>query len=109
MKNKATDKELGELHALVAKGFKQGLANSERAVRLLAEHGDELPDEVKAFLVDQMETSPSLLTAATKFLKDNDITCVIEDNAELSDLQKTLEAKRKRKQVGNVIPIIDEE
>ena len=40
--------------------------------------------------------SPAELTAMNNFLKQNDITCAIEDSTELSDLAKQLEDKRKR-------------
>jgi hypothetical protein len=100
---KATDKVLGELHGKLAKSMLAALAASETAARLLEDHGEELPGAVQAFLVKTADSNPALLTAVAKFLKDNSITCAIEDNDEMSELEQRLQNKKKR--VGNVIPI----
>lgn len=104
--NKATDKMLGELHGKLASVMLSALSNSERAAALLEEFRDELPEEVVKFLDNLDGASPATLTAIAKFLKDNSITCAIEDNDEMSELQERLnDKKRLRKRVGNVIPI----
>lgn len=100
---KATDKILGELHGKLAKSMLSALAASEQASALLEEYADELPGAVQAFLAKTADSNPSLLTAVAKFLKDNSITCAVEDNEEMSELEARLQSKRKR--VGNVIPI----
>lgn len=100
---KATDKVLGELHGKLAKSMLAALAASEHAANLLDEYGEELPSAVQAFLVKTADSNPALLTAVAKFLKDNSITCAIEDNDEMSELEQRLQNKKKR--VGNVIPI----
>jgi len=100
---KATDKVLGELHGKLAKSMLAALAASETAASLLEEYGEELPGAVQAFLVKTADSNPALLTAVAKFLKDNSITCAIEDNDEMSELEQRLQNKKKR--VGNVIPI----
>lgn len=100
---KATDVLLGELHGRLAKSMLQALSASESAQALLDEHDGELPESVVSFLSKTAGTNPSLLTAISKFLKDNDITCAIEDNDEMSELEERL--KNKRKRVGNVVPI----
>ena len=102
---KATDRLLGELHGRLAKSMLSALSASEQAEALLEEYQDALPDSVVSFLSKTAGTNPSLLTAISKFLKDNDITCAIEDNVEMSELEERLENKRKK--VGNVIPIHD--
>lgn len=100
---KASDKLLGELHGKLAKSMMNSLAASEQASQLLEEFGDELPGAVQTFLSKLEENSPALLTAIAKFLKDNSITCSIEDNDDMTELQKRLDGRRKR--VGNVIPM----
>jgi len=39
--------------------------------------------------------TPALLTVAARFLKDNDITCEVEESIGLSELQKALAEKKK--------------
>lgn len=102
---KATDKTLGELHGRLAKAMLSALSSSEQASSLLQEYSDELPEAVVVFLGNLSDANPSLLTAVSKFLKDNSITCAIEDNNEMSELEKRLISKRKR--IGNVIPITE--
>jgi hypothetical protein len=47
----------------------------------------------------------AILGAATKFLKDNDITCVIEDNTALSEMQKKIQERQAKRKFGNVVPL----
>ena len=44
--------------------------------------------------------SPAIIAQATKFLKDNDITCDLNDSEDLQDLERILQEKR-----GKVIQI----
>lgn len=103
-KSNATDKQLGELHGKLAKAMLKALNASDEAVFLLDEHGADLPTPVYQYLEKQAGANPALLTAVTKFLKDNSITCAVEDSTEMTDLQQRLSDK-KRRRVGNVIPI----
>lgn len=106
----ATDKELGELHKKVARQLAVQLEQADKAHRLLSRKGeDDWEEEVAEFLLTCSTASPALLTIAAKFLKDNDITCQVEDSKELSNLDKRLAAKRERKAVGNVIPLLSED
>ena len=106
----ATDKELGELHRKVARQLAVQLEQADKAQRLIAQQGEEdWEANVVEFLLTCSTASPALLTIAAKFLKDNDITCQVEDSKELSDLDKRLAAKRERKAVGNVIPLQHED
>lgn len=105
--NAATDKELSELHSKVAKVLLQKLDSVDKAILLIAKYEDELPEEVVEYLAEQSNASPALLTVVTKFLKDNDITAVVEESKELTDLEKRLQEKRKRR-VGNVSLVEDE-
>lgn len=105
----ATEKELNELHKKVARQLANQLENADIALGLLHEHRGELPENVADFLEKCSIASPALLTIAAKFLKDNDITCQVEDSKEMSDLEKRLAAKKERKAVGNVLPIHSED
>ena len=105
----ATEKELSELHRKVAKALSDKLDSADKATLLLIEFREELPEEVVEFLETQSDASPALLTVITKFLKDNDITAVVDESKELTELDQLLQKKRQRRQVGNVIPIQDEE
>ena len=105
----ATDKELAELHAKVAKAMSRALDSSDRAETLLNEYEDELPAPVVMFLEHQINANPSLLTAITKFLKDNEITAQREESTEMTELEERLQKKKSRVRVGNVVPITDEE
>lgn len=103
--SKASDKQLGELHGRLAKSMLSALEASDTAASLLDDYAEELPGPVQAFLAKHADANPALLTAISKFLKDNDITCAIEDNDELSELEEIISKKRSRKSVGNVVPI----
>lgn len=102
-KSGASENELSELHKKLAQSFSKQLDQSDRASVLLSEYGDELPEAVVSFLEDVSTVSPALLTAVAKFLKDNEITCVVEETEEMSELASILQNKR-RARVGNVIP-----
>jgi len=112
----ATEKELSVLHKKVATVLLKKLESADQATYLLAKYSDIddeeplLPEDVRDYLEKQMDASPALLTVITKFLKDNDITAVVDESKEMSDLDKALEAKRsRRKSVGNVIPLKEED
>lgn len=104
--DRATDVLLGELHGRLAKAMLAGLRKSDRAEVLLAKYQEELPEDVVEFLEDLMEVNPALLTAVTKFLKDNAITCAVEDNEELTELERQL-AERKKSIKNIKTPIYD--
>jgi hypothetical protein len=106
----ATEKELSELHSKVARQLAKQLENADTALMLLHDHRDDgLPEPVIEFLEKCSIASPALLTIAAKFLKDNDITCLVEDSKEMSDLEKRLAAKKERKAVGNVLTLLSED
>lgn len=68
--SKASTDELGLLHAAVAKILRDR--------------------------IDKDEASAADISAAIKFLKDNSITAVIEDNSALASLQEKLKKRRER-------------
>lgn len=92
---KANEKKLGDLHGILA----EVLANqvSEKVIEVDAD-GKELTIYT---------ATPALLTVASRFLKDNDITCEVGDSKGLSDLKEEL-AKRKRRSDISKISHIDE-
>jgi len=71
---RASEKELGRLHSALAQ-----------------------------VLIDNLETedgpSPSMCSIATKFLKDNEITCSISDNEDMENLQTALKEKRAKRRL----------
>ena len=102
---RATGDALGALHERLAKHMLAALQASEEALVLLQQY-PELPEPVKKYLDDRGADNPALFTSITKFLKDNNITAVIEDNSDLSELATRLKSKRKIA-VGNIIPLED--
>lgn len=106
--SKASDSQLGVLHGKLAKTMLDALEASDTAITLLEEYQDELPEAVTKFLEKHALSNPALLTTVARFLKDNSITCAIEDNEEMSDLEKTLKNKRKAS-VTNVVAMTNEE
>ena len=107
-KQNATDKQLGELHGRLAEAMLRALDASEAAAALIEEYAAEMPGAVLEYMSKQAAASPALLTAIAKFLKDNDITCAVEDSEQMTDLQRRLENKQ-RKRVGNVTHLHEDE
>lgn len=90
MEKPASSGELGGLHALVAKSFKQ-----------------RLEDDIK----DNIPTDAATLGALIKFLKDNNITADPADADNLSELRETLTEQRKvrAQRRGNVLALVKED
>lgn len=110
-KKAASEGTLGALHSKVAKIMTGALDVYDteqelylKQAEMIKEHADdpELVDKLAGMTAPQ--PNASLLSVITKFLSDNQITCVAEESAELSDLQKSLEERKKtRRKVGNVV------
>lgn len=114
-KNKATAPEqmLSALHAQIARVMKQELDVYEAAQKWYLEwDGQPVADEDADTLVfpEPPQMAPALLSAITKFLKDNSITAAPEDSEELTELEEALQKKRdgRRARVGNVVPFVQE-
>lgn len=87
----ANEKTLGDLHDKVARVLSDALDGDE-----LPEVIDEDSGEVTA-PAKRLAPSAAIIAAATKFLKDNNITCVpTEDNA-LGELQRKMEERRNKR------------
>lgn len=78
----ASDKQLGSLHAKVAAALTEQV-----------EGYTVVEDDVEKLV----RPSPALLGAAIAFLKNNNITADVEDNAALRDLGEALKARSKKK------------
>lgn len=109
-KTAASEEILGMLHAKVAKvmlGALEQIESSQKAYDdMLA---DVVQDTVDEVVSKRPELSASLISAITKFLADNKITCNPAEDEAVSGLEARLANKRKRKAVGNVIPFDTEE
>lgn len=81
MSKTASTESLAELHALVAETF-------------------------KTLVQDADLCNAAILGAATKFLKDNNITAVVEDNTALSEMQKKIQEMQARRKQRNVVPLV---
>ena len=87
---KATEGQLSALHGRVAETLINTLDQADVASGLLIKHDGELPNDVVNFLESVTQVHPSLLTVATKFLKDNNISVDAAEDGSLADLQKQL-------------------
>lgn len=95
---RATEDTLAQLHGKVAKTMIAALDQADRASSLLMKYSvteEGLPDDVRRFLEDACEVNPSLLTSATKFLKDNNISCDPAEDEDLAELQNRLKEKKR--------------
>ena len=106
-KNSATEAVMGLLHGKVASVLVKAFDNVERAQIAFEDaikSGDQ--DAVLAALGAMPEVSPAMISAATKFLADNKITCQPEDDENIGGLADRLKNKQtqKRRAVGNIVP-----
>ncbi|WP_250865859.1 hypothetical protein [Caballeronia sp. INSB1] len=65
-----------------------------------------LAETFKTLVGDAELCNAAILGAATKFLKDNNITAVVEDNSALSDMQKKIQEMQARRKQRNVVPMV---
>ncbi len=82
---KSTESELNALHGAVAKVL----------VAQITETATFTDDKGEEHILQT--ASPATISAAIKFLKDNDITTSIEDDSNMSDLAEALKAKRENR------------
>lgn len=89
--SKGKESQLSMMHGLLTRYYINRL-KAEVEVEV-----EDSADSEESDLDDLMlGLSPAELTAMNNFLKQNDITCAIEESDELSELQQQLENKRKR-------------
>lgn len=88
--SKASEDALGVLHAKVAEALTELLDAREEEV-ITAEDGELIPTGRTVPSVP-----PATLAVATKFLKDNNITCDISTNHGMQKLEELLARKQRR-------------
>lgn len=84
MTDKATEKELSGLHGIVAKTLKEQL---EAKATIIGEDGEP---------IEMSMVTPAIIAQAIKFLKDNNVTAVMEAGDDMDDLQEMLKNKPQR-------------
>ena len=98
--NAANERVLGDLHARVATVFTKVLETYEKRLDVLDNiKTEELTEEVLSMLMaaDTMP-SPAMLSAITKFLKDNEIAFDTGEIEALSATEERLTARRAKRQ-----------
>ena len=86
---KATEPKLATLHGAVAHVLTEQI--NHRAPELeFDENGHHVETGEMVY-----DCSPAVIAAAIKFLKDNQITCEVESNQEMSSLRDALSKKQK--------------
>lgn len=85
---KATENDLGALHALVAKALKA------KVISPLFVEGEAVAG------TEGLGASASDLAAAITFLKNNNITADPDQNSDLAELKTALEARRKNSKLS---------
>ena len=106
-KGAAKENTLGGLHGTLARVFQKVLEKYElnlEAVAHLRDNGD-LEDEMITVLAEIQEPNPAMLSAVSKFLKDNDIMYDTEEIDKLNAQQRRLEELKKKR--GKVVNLND--
>jgi len=85
---KSTEQELSALHGEVARVLSTQLRETITVI-------DEATGEQQELLT----ATPAVVSAAIKFLKDNDITASIEEDENLGELEEMLAAKRNKRKL----------
>jgi hypothetical protein len=107
-KGAANEKALGELHTAITSIFKRILSGYETKLSMFEQMATDASSDLGEELVSELmamsfEPSPAMLSAVTKFLKDNEVTYDSEQLDELGDLEKRLaDKKRNRPNFNNV-------
>lgn len=113
-KGAAKEESLGRLHSHLANVFTKVLEKYERGLEAL----DAIPrDEVEGDLIEALmelsEPNPAMLSAISKFLKDNDIGMDTDEVEQLNATERRLAERREaRKKAGinlSVVPHVGAE
>lgn len=107
-KKAASEDTLGELHNKVA-NVMIGILNTTEIALEAYEEASKTADVETLAVMTKPELSPSMLSAMTKFLADNSITCNPAESSSASELEHILQNKQRRKRVGNVVPLRPED
>lgn len=82
----ASENALGKLHQQLAEVMSAAL-DGEELPGYTDEDGEEIPGKT-------LLPSASVMTAVAKFLKDNEITCAVEEGSEMGELMKKFEKRQ---------------
>lgn len=98
-KGAANEGRLGTLHSKITEVFIQVLERYETRLDLREQLStDDLQEEILAKLLDMdFEPNPAMLSAITKFLKDNEISFDTEQLEQLSDQERRLKERREKR------------
>lgn len=111
-KGAANETTLGGLHSLLAKVFEKTLQKYLKTLEAVDKlDGDELENElVIAAIAAIGEPNPAMLSALSKFLKDNEIGLDSEEVDQLNATQRQLQdARERRRKAGvdlSVVPLV---
>ena len=92
---KATESALSELHGAVARTLTAVVSKQEEVIEYDAE-GEEVHTGAMEYTV-----SPAMMAASIKFLKDNSITCDIEQSNNMGQLREALARKQKHSRLAD--------
>lgn len=102
-KGASTEIQLGKLHTMLTGIFTKVLENYMVKLNSVDLSSDLESDLFAAVTAANIEPSPAMLSAISKFLKDNDVTYDSEELDQLSSLEQQLqEKKNKRPNFDNV-------
>jgi precorrin-6B methylase 1 len=98
----ANEAVLGDLHARIADVFTKVLQTYEKRLDVIENiDPDQLTEDVLTLLMsDSSMPSPAMLSAITKFLKDNEIAFDVPELEALSATEERLQARRSKR--GNL-------
>jgi hypothetical protein len=103
----AKEQQLGKLHAKITEVFLKVLDTYHKRLDVVdGIDPDEIEDQMIAELLSEgAMPNPAMLSAITKFLKDNDIGFDTEKLAELSDQERRLKERREKR--GTLVSLAD--
>lgn len=103
----AKEQQLGKLHSKVTEIFLKVLEKYHKQLDFIdGIDADDLENEMIAELMTAgAMPNPAMLSAITKFLKDNDIGFDTEKLAELSDQERRLKERREKR--GTLVSLAD--
>lgn len=104
-KGAAKEMQLGKLHQKITEVFIKVLERYEARLDVIDTiDRDEIENEVlEELLNDAAMPNPAMLSAVTKFLKDNDIGFDTEQLDQLSDTERRLQERKEKR--GNVVSL----
>lgn len=93
--SKATESALGDLHQSVARVLNDVVTNESEIIEYDAE-GNEIQTGKMEYTC-----TPAMMAAAIKFLKDNSITCDIEQSDNMGSLRESLAKRQKHSRLND--------